>query len=251
MNIKLIATDLDDTLLRRDKTISDYTKSVFERCRELGVLTAFATARSRENTLELQEQLRPNGNIVTGGCLIYVGGELLRSYYMPEAPASALLAELVSIPNVKRVSARTIDASFSNQPYEHRTLVDFFTPVGVPLLHCSYHSDDDELMRTLAAKYPELDFKHVSNTDLYDVNPNGATKFNGVRTLAEHFGVAISEVAAFGDDYNDIEMLKNCGIGVAVENAIDDCKAVADYTALDCDADGVAHWIEEYILNGN
>jgi HAD superfamily hydrolase (TIGR01484 family) len=249
MNIKLIATDLDNTLLRRDKTISDYTVNVFRRCRECGILLAFATARPHGNTLVYLEQMQPNGNIVTGGCLVYLGDELLRSYYMPEASASALLAELVSIPTVNRVSARTIDASYSNHPQdEFHISVDFREPLGFPLLHCSYHSDDEILMRTLSIKYPKLDFKHVSGSDLYDVNPFGATKFNGVQMLAEYFGVSLSEVAAFGDDNNDIDMLRSVSYGVAVANAIPEAKAAAKYVCGDCDEDGVARWIAENLL---
>ena len=64
----------------------------------------------------------------------------------------------------------------------------------------------------------------------------------------EQFNVSLNEVAAFGDDRNDIEMLRICGIKVAVTNALDEVKAVADYVCGDCDEDGVAKWLEEYVL---
>jgi hydroxymethylpyrimidine pyrophosphatase-like HAD family hydrolase len=53
----------------------------------------------------------------------------------------------------------------------------------------------------------------------------------------------------FGDDWNDIELLRECGVGGAVANAIDVCKAAADRICGDCDDDGVARWIEENILS--
>ncbi|BBB89727.1 MAG TPA: HAD hydrolase family protein [Methylomusa anaerophila] len=55
-------------------------------------------------------------------------------------------------------------------------------------------------------------------------------------------------VAAFGEDYNDVEMLRECGISVAVSTAIDEVKAVADDICGDCDEDGVARWLEENVL---
>jgi hydroxymethylpyrimidine pyrophosphatase-like HAD family hydrolase len=55
-------------------------------------------------------------------------------------------------------------------------------------------------------------------------------------------------VVAFGDDYNDVEMLSECGIGVAMGNAIDECKAVADHICGDCDDDGMAKWLEKNLL---
>ena len=71
-----------------------------------------------------------------------------------------------------------------------------------------------------------------------------ANKWEG---LNAHFGISTAGILAFGDDYNDIEMLKNAGIGVAVGNAIDEVKAVADYICDTNDNDGVAKWVEENI----
>lgn len=54
----------------------------------------------------------------------------------------------------------------------------------------------------------------------------------------------MKNVIAFGDDHNDIEMLRECGVGVAVANAIDEAKAVADYICDTSDNDGLARWLE-------
>jgi len=75
-----------------------------------------------------------------------------------------------------------------------------------------------------------------------------ARKRNAIKEIANHFGVTLAETAAFGDDYNDIEMLQDCGIGVAVANAIDETKAAADLICDTNENDGVAKWIEENIL---
>jgi len=71
--IKMIITDLDKTLLRSDETISEYTIDMFRRVRESGVLVAFATARSLESSQEYRLQINPDGDIVTGGCLVFSG----------------------------------------------------------------------------------------------------------------------------------------------------------------------------------
>jgi len=60
--------------------------------------------------------------------------------------------------------------------------------------------------------------------------------------------IPLKNVAVFGDDTSDIDILRSAGIGVAVQNAIPEVKAVADYVCGDCDKDGVARWIEENIL---
>ena len=75
-----------------------------------------------------------------------------------------------------------------------------------------------------------------------------ASKWNGIRAIAESEGFAAAEVVAFGDDYNDEEMLRGCGRGIAMANALDVVKEAADEVCLSNEEDGVAKWIEENIL---
>ena len=77
---------------------------------------------------------------------------------------------------------------------------------------------------------------------------NSATKYNAIKILVDNYGYTLNEIVAFGDDYNDVEMLRECGIGVAMTNAIEEAKAVADYICESNNDDGVAKWIEERIL---
>ncbi|MCL2816599.1 MAG: Cof-type HAD-IIB family hydrolase [Oscillospiraceae bacterium] len=246
--IKLIVTDLDGTLLRRNETVSEYTLDVFRRVRECGILFVFATARSLEGSREYRELLNPDGDIVTGGCLVYARGQLLRNCDLPEARTAALLAELCSNPAVTRVAARSMGAVYSNTPEKNRVFFDFRSGLPERLLHASCRTDDSQFLSSLAARYPEFLFFHSSGSDFYDINPKEATKLNGVKVLAGHFNVPLTEVAAFGDDNSDVGMLGECGFGVAMGNAIKACKAAAGYICGDCDGDGAAKWLEEKIL---
>jgi len=247
--IKLIVTDLDDTLLRRDKTISDNTVNVFRRARKQGLSVVFATARSLMDSQDYRTLINPDGHIVTGGCLVFLGTQLLRSFYLPEPQGATLLAELSAHPSVKRVSARSFDERYANVPMEGRICVDFQSPLSDKLLHCSCCTDDDLFIKSIAERYPDFLFLHVTGSDLYDINPKGATKIDGVKTIAEHLHISLSDVVAFGDDFNDVDMVRECGIGVAMSNAIDECKAVADHICDDCDEDGVARWIEKNLFD--
>jgi hydroxymethylpyrimidine pyrophosphatase-like HAD family hydrolase len=75
-----------------------------------------------------------------------------------------------------------------------------------------------------------------------------ATKSKAVAGLARIWGVSQSEIAAFGDDTNDLDMLIYAGAGVAMGNALDEVKAAADYICDTNENDGVAKWIEENVL---
>jgi hydroxymethylpyrimidine pyrophosphatase-like HAD family hydrolase len=68
------------------------------------------------------------------------------------------------------------------------------------------------------------------------------------KKLSEYYKININNIAAFGDDVNDIEMIKKCGIGIAVENAIEEVKNNADYICGNNENNGMAHWIEQNIL---
>ena len=247
MNVKMVAVDLDGTLLRTDETISGYTIDVFERLRDLGIKVVFATARTVAGSQSFRAALNPDGDVVTGGCLVFAGSQLLRSYYF-DSQWDGLLAELAENPLVTRVSGYALNATYSSILIEGRICADFKSPLPEKLLHCSFRTNDSELARAIAARYPELSFLHTSGGDMYDIYPKDVTKLSGIKIIAEHFNICLSEVVAFGNDYNDIEMLKGCGVGVAVGNAIDECKAVADWVCDTNDNDGVAKWLERHIF---
>jgi len=75
-----------------------------------------------------------------------------------------------------------------------------------------------------------------------------AIKSAAVAELADRWMISKYEIAAFGDDLNDIDMLKYAGIGIAMDNALDEVKAATGYICGDCDNDSVAKWLEENVL---
>ena len=79
----------------------------------------------------------------------------------------------------------------------------------------------------------------------------GADKGKGLKSVADFYGVPMSEVMAFGDSFNDVPMLKAAGLGVAMGNARDAIKTLADEVAPTNNADGVAKTIEKHCLNND
>nr|WP_278291370.1 HAD-IIB family hydrolase [Ruminococcus flavefaciens] len=78
--------------------------------------------------------------------------------------------------------------------------------------------------------------------------PQGAGKTAAINALVEKCGIAISDIVSFGDDRNDIDMLKMCGTGVAVANAVREVLEIADEVTASNDEDGVALWLEKNVL---
>ena len=88
----------------------------------------------------------------------------------------------------------------------------------------------------------------VAEGRLIQIMSTEATKWNGIKAMLEAVGVRQDEAVYFGDDYDDIEPIKNCGVGVAVSNAIDEVLEAADFITESNDDDGVAVYIEENVL---
>lgn len=108
-------------------------------------------------------------------------------------------------------------------------------------------------------KVVEEDFKNegwnnkistfFSSERLYEFNPLGIDKGSGLRELANYLNIDIKDVIAIGDNYNDISMIQTAGLGIAVKNANDEIKSIADYvTERDNNEGAVAEVIEKYIL---
>ena len=79
-----------------------------------------------------------------------------------------------------------------------------------------------------------------------EINQGHANKGEALLALAKHLGIEREQTLAFGDGLNDLSMLKEAGVGVAMANACDEAKALADWVTLSCDEDGVARGIEKF-----
>ncbi len=86
-----------------------------------------------------------------------------------------------------------------------------------------------------------------SNDTLIEISPNSVSKLSAITQLLET-GESLEEVIAFGDNYNDMEMLQKAGLGVAVANAREEVKAIANHITLKNTEDGVAHFIKQHLL---
>lgn len=106
----------------------------------------------------------------------------------------------------------------------------------------------EEQQAEVAAMFPALDFLPVFEGPMCDVNPKGISKATGIRRICDCVGITMEQVIAFGDDRNDLEMVAEAGIGVAMGNGIQCVKAAADYITAPCADLGVVKALRHFGL---
>ena len=250
MAIKAIVVDLDRTLLHTDKTISPYTAEVFKKCKQKGIALMVATARPYRTMTQFCEIIDFDAISATNGARI-ICGDYRKEYGLCPASAERVLTALKSYPDY-RVTLETGEEAYSNKPIE-----DYFTVISDDLAAVARSEgaikilislDTPDILETVKKMLTDDLYYTVANGHLIQIMSRAVTKWNGVKDMLDISNISASETAYFGDDYDDIEPIRMCGVGVAVSNAIDEVKVVADHIAESNDDDGVAKFIERYIL---
>ena len=253
MPIRMLITDLDNTLLRTDKTISAYSAAVLQNLIERGVVLGFATGRpirAVRTWLSLPVPMRVE--IFHNGAVVYIDGKRIGGFGIenPDALARRLAFAFpeaaVAVEANDRLYAN-FDAGRIWKTIDYTHTLDFAETHGMTAdkLLVEAHSLE-EAKRYEAFLPPEL-YMEFSTDGVGMIMNRKARKEEGIRLAAGALGIGMSEIAAFGDDYNDIGMLRTCGVGVAVENALPEVIAAADAVCACSDEDGLAKWAEENI----
>lgn len=265
MSIKLVALDLDDTLLDNKRRISPRTAELIKKVRKKGILVTLATGRMYSSALFYAQKLNMNLPLITyQGALVKnsESGEVL--YYKPLDPESAgwivdffkqkgvhynaylddnLYMEKITPEGRDYIDLTGIEARvMENLAEEVKRLG------SIKLMAISY--DEKEILgleKELRENYGEKLNITRSKPYFLEVMHNKANKAEALKVVAGHYGIYKEEVLAVGDSYNDIEMIKWAGVGVAVGNAPGVVKEAADYVTFSNEEEGVA-WILQNLL---
>lgn len=266
--IRVVATDLDGTLLRNDLTINAWTRSVLDAAREAGIHVVPVTARQPYGMVEIVEQAGLTGwAIGCNGALCWNSdtGEVLFEHLAPTGPMADLAQAVLSeLPESRFAVVRHRGAEFLAQegyaqltnPGDHGRTPDemgratLAEIVSVPALklvvrHPWVHPRD--LLRVVLQVGTGGLQATWSGADFVEIVAPGVTKATGLAQLCEHLGVAQQDVAAFGDGLNDIEMLAWAGHSWAMDGAPDAVRDVAHGIAVSNMDDGVARQVMAFL----
>ncbi len=249
--MKAIITDLDRTLLHTDKTISEYTLQVLKKCHENGILVMVATARPERAILDYHRQVYFDAMTVMNGAGVIAPRQEAAGYPLAEESVKVILERLCKLPDIilSLECGNDVYANVEIPEWEAKVFTRFPELPTEGLIYKILVSRENEnigpLVETLLT---EDTYCTVAGNNLVQIMNRKATKWNGIQLMLEAAGVSAEDAVYFGDDNDDIESLRNCGIGVAVANAIEEVKEAADVVVESNDEDGVAKWIEREIL---
>ena len=270
MKIRMVAMDMDGTLLLPDGTISPRAARALVACEERGIRVILASGRSFFNIRTYYKQLglkspmlTENGTRGDASCM----GPLLFDSCLPAEVTRAVLAILRA--EKMRLDVVTREAMYEefgahSDPAKVEKILEEdgirYTFVweqpqrtdaeGVPHAYRLYavSQDVDKLARVRAALQALPVDIASSGWDNLEIIQPGINKGTGLARLAAHYGIEREEVMAFGDHWNDAEMLEWAGESFAMENAIPEIRARAKHIAPSNAEDGVARTIEEFLL---
>ena len=250
---RMLLFDLDGTLLCSDKTISAPTLEALNHCREMGLLIGVATSRGEQNAMGFLRQIEPDAIITSAGALVRCHGEITHSNGFSGEETAHVLHILQDVCGADvSMTVDTVDDYYRNyevpatdvdQTWAMGHLTDFVDFL-LPSLKICFECHDPTLPADVAAALPHCDLIHFSDGPWYKLTPKHATKEAAIMQMCDALSLQSTQIIAFGDDYADIGMLKMCGLGIAMGNAIEEVKKVADVVVGSNDEDGIASWLE-------
>lgn len=260
---RLVATDLDGTLLRRDETISPRTRLLLERVRSLGIRIVLVTARPPRALRLLARSIGVEDlAICLNGAVVY---DLATDAIVTHTLIAAATAQ--SLVNTLRLAAPGVSFAIERgMEYGYEAQYANFDPhrepvpplIGDALLLCTqginklivHHTqlEHEDLFRIVSGVVGTMATVTYSGAPFVEIAASGITKAVALEGLCARYAIRASEVIAFGDMPNDLPMLRWAGHGVAVANGHEAVRAVADEVTVSNDEDGVADVLERIFL---
>ena len=268
--IKLIALDLDGTLLNSSKALSRRNARALDAAAAAGIAVVPPTGRFFGGMpKEIRELPYLRYAVTINGAQVQdlETREVVYRAEIPLAQALEIMTYLDTLPVIydcyqdnwgwmtgamqERAADFAPDGHYLSMLRQLRTPVPelkaYLEERGRDVQKIQFFAKDlsvrREVLDTFAARFPgtAVSSSVVNNVE---INAAHANKGDAIAALARHMGISMAQTMGFGDGLNDLEMLRACGVGVAMANACPEAKAAANVVTASCDCDGVAQTIE-------
>lgn len=260
MDKKLIALDLDGTLLNSDGIVSDATKLHLKKLKEKGHIITISTGRILNRALVGTDGAGFANYIVSdAGAAVFKNDEINKEW-------EEVYAQALSKDTVKNISSyydkdkfMTINICDRNKIHHYDQTVNIteFLENIDEIIHVSVtfinNEFVEEYLKIYTEKFPNLKVEVMQDSfgevKWLEIAQKGVEKYKGITEVAKLEEISNEDIIAFGDGLNDVEMLRKCGVGVAMKNALPEVKEQADYiTSRTNNENGVVEFLKEYLV---
>lgn len=244
MRYKLLALDMDGTLLTDQHQISPETEKWIRKAMDAGIHVCLSTGRMYTEAVPFGEQLGLETPMV-----MVNGSEVWRSphqLYRRELLDPAVVSQMYRLSRDKNVWfwADAVEGKYNEKNWEPGL------PERNQWLKFGYHTEDHDIRHEIMLSLQNIGGLEITNSSPYnlEINPAGINKASGIQHICELLDIQMSEVVAIGDSLNDLAVIQAAGLGVAMGNAQIAVQENADVVTASNNDDGIALIIRDYIL---
>lgn len=271
--IKLVAMDLDNTLLDSEKQISQHTKDVLKEAIRQGIYIVPATGRIFKSIPEFLRNIEGvRYALCCNGATVYdqYEDQIIYTNHLPKEvtfEAFDILEKYHCTHDIYQNGQGYMEKRYLNHLEDYKVsghLLNLVNATRLPVDDLREHIEQNPSgIEKISAFFDDMEERESARKELIDkniasissalnnnieINQFGCDKGDGLTHLATHLGLSMDEVMACGDAGNDTMMIKAAGIGVVMENGREELKEIADFVTRTNDQDGVAYAIEKLAL---
>jgi Cof subfamily protein (haloacid dehalogenase superfamily) len=249
--MRLVIFDLDDTLLNSKEEVSERNRQAILNCSQKGMKIGYITVRSPRKIETFLRGLPCDCISNYNGATIYADNRLIGKNEIEYANAISYIRKVTELaPGIG------VSAYFEPYCYKDREIRHYISQevLEYSLYKTPHHNF--QRIRLFFNGNENIDFsQYISDEMQYQKHQNSAVitnksanKGKALEAIIRYFGIEKEQTISFGDNQIDIPMLKASGVGVAMGNAVKEVKENADYVTTSNDEDGVAEYIEKFLL---
>lgn len=262
-NIKMIFLDIDGTLYNTEKQVTEYTKNVLNRVKDKGIYVVLCSGRSNRDVCEISKDVNASKYVISSnGAFVY--------NYVDDVDIFESVMEKESLEKMwtlcEKEKKRELIIESKEQVYINELIFRRRPERFIKIDKIDDISNKKIFQMVLnieeSGKYDKV--KEILEKErtiwtpnygvgvkcsFFDINNKNIDKGIGIQHLIKNLGIKKEETIGFGDGVNDLAMFRECGVGVAMGNAEEKLKEMSDYITLTNNEDGIAKFIEKYILD--
>lgn len=256
---KIVFVDLDGNLKNNNQKISIRNKEIIEKLFDIGILVVFTTGRPLNYTISLSKQFSASNYVISSN------GAEIYNYFNKKIIYNSIISNEVLIKLnelIKKYNlffiANCLLKSYTNKDFGDpgkkiiNSLEDIFDEKISQLIVESYDIESMKKFKKELINIPDIKISNKSRNPkdsnkilFYDITNKDVSKGNAIKILCDYLKIDINKTMAIGDSDNDIEMLQVSNVKIAMSNATDNLKKVANFVTLSNDQEGVAVVLEQ------